>query len=286
MIDLKNVFFTYQKESTLKDISFHVGKGEFVALIGSNGAGKSTLSKLLNGLLKPCSGTVAIRGMDTKKTKSSILARHIGFLFQNPDRQICKNTIGEEIRFGLEQVLQDKVLIQQRLDSAIAYFGFDPAGNPFRLSRGERQRLALASVIAAEPEILVLDEPTTGLDYGECTQIMSIIRQLNDKGVTVVMVCHDMEVVLDFARRVLVLSEGRLIADGETREIFRQEEVLRQASILPPQIAQLALRLGRGFEQVFTVEDMAQSLVKRARPQHVSTEGRERHEGLPGLCAG
>lgn len=286
MINLKNVCFTYHKESILKDISLHIGKGEFVAIIGSNGAGKSTLSKLLNGLLKPASGTVTIQDMDTKKTKSSILARHIGFLFQNPDRQICKNTVAEEIRFGLEQILQDKAIIQQRLDSAIAHFGFDPAENPFQLSRGERQRLALASVIAAEPEILVLDEPTTGLDYSECNQIMNIIRQLNDKGITVVMVCHDMEVVLDFARRVLVLSDGRLIADGETREIFRQEEVLRQASILPPQIIQLALRLGRGFEQVFTFEDMAQSLLERTRPPHNSREGREQHAGLSGLCAG
>jgi len=275
MIDLKNVCFTYQKESTVKDISFHIGKGEFVAIIGSNGAGKTTLSKLLNGILKPCSGTVSIMGMDTKKTKTSILARHIGFLFQNPDRQICKNTVADEIRFGLEQILKDKSLIQQRLDNVIAYFGFDPAANPFRLSRGERQKLALASVIAAEPEVLVLDEPTTGLDYSECMQIMNIIRQLNEKGITVVMVCHDMEVVLDFARRVLVLSEGRLIADGETREIFRQEEVLRRASILPPQITQLALRLGEGFEQVFTVEEMARNLLARTRPQYIGTVRRE-----------
>ncbi len=286
MIDLKNVCFSYQQESTLKDISFHIGKGEFVALIGSNGAGKSTLSKLLNGLLKPVSGTVTISGMDTKKTKSSILAKHIGFLFQNPDRQICKNTVAEEIRFGLEQIFKDKLLIQQRLDSVIAGFGFNPASNPFCLSRGERQRLALASVIAAEPEIIVLDEPTTGLDYGECTHIMDTIQQLNEKGTTVVMVCHDMEVVLDFARRILVLSEARLIADGEPRKIFRQEELLKQASILPPQITRLALRLGEGFEEAFTVEEMAKSLAAKTRPQFLSREVTEPYEGISGLCAG
>lgn len=286
MIDLKNVYFTYQKENTLNDISFHIGKGEFVAVIGSNGAGKSTLSKLLNGLLKPASGTVTINGMDTKKTKSSTLARHIGFLFQNPDRQICKNTVRDEIRFGLEQVFKDKIQIQQRLDSIIERFGFDPSCNPFQLSRGERQRLALASVIAAEPEIVVLDEPTTGLDYNECIHIMGIIQQLNNRGVTVVMVCHDMEVVLDFSRRILVLSDGRLIADGATREIFRQQEALRQASILPPQIARLALRLGKGFEEAFTVEEMAQSLVARTKPQFFSKEGKQKYEGLSGLCTG
>lgn len=267
MIDVKNVCFTYQQETTLKDITFHIGKGEFVAIIGSNGAGKSTLSKLLNGLLKPASGTVTINGMDTLKTRPSTLARHIGFLFQNPDRQICKNTVADEIRFGLELVIKDKALVQQRLDHTLQHFGFDPNSNPFQLSRGERQRLALASVIAAEPEILILDEPTTGLDYRECMQIMNTIRDLNRKGVTVVMVCHDMEVVLDYAGRILVLADGRLIADGSTRDIFKKEELLQKASVLPPQIPQLALRLGQGFEDAFTVEEMAQSLVARTRPQ-------------------
>lgn len=266
MIELKDVSFTYQQENTLDNISFHIDKGEFVALIGSNGAGKSTLSKLLNGLLKPASGTVIINGMDTRKTKSSTLARHIGFLFQNPDRQICKNTVAEEIRFGLELVINDKALVQQRLDSTLQRFGFNPDSNPFQLSRGERQRLALASIIAAEPEILILDEPTTGLDYSECTQIMNTINELNSKGVTVVMVCHDMEVVLDFAERVLVVSHGRLIADGAAREIFRSAEVMQKASVMPPQITQLALRLGRGFEKSDTVPEMASAIeAKRGR---------------------
>lgn len=272
MIDVENVCFTYQQERTLDNITFHIDRGEFVALIGSNGAGKSTLSKLLNGLLKPASGTVTINGMDTRKTKSSTLARHIGFLFQNPDRQICKNTVAEEIRFGLELVIQDKALVKQRLESTLQRFGFNPDSNPFQLSRGERQRLALASIIAAEPEILILDEPTTGLDYSECTQIMNTINELNQKGITVVMVCHDMEVVLDYARRILVLSDGRLIADGSTKEIFRAEEILHKASVLPPQIPQLALRLGQGFENAFTVEEMAQSLVARTRPQFLEVK--------------
>ncbi|MBP7175758.1 MAG: ATP-binding cassette domain-containing protein [Thermoclostridium sp.] len=286
MIEMKNVCFTYQQESTLKNISFHIGKGEFVALIGSNGAGKSTLSKLMNGLLKPSSGIVTVSGMDTKKTKSSVLAKHIGFLFQNPDRQICKNTVAEEIRFGLDQILQDKVLIQQRVDKMIADFRFDPSANPFALSRGERQQLALASVIAAEPEILVLDEPTTGLDFGECSKIMGFIQQLNRQGTTVIMVCHDMEVVLDFAKRILVLSEGRLLADGDTKEIFRLEDILKQASVLPPQIAQLALRLGSGFEKLFTVEEMAKALRERTKPHLINEEGRAGHERFSGLCAG
>jgi energy-coupling factor transport system ATP-binding protein len=129
--------------------------------------------------------------------------------------------------------------------------------------------VALASIIAAEPEILILDEPTTGLDYVECMKIMSIIKKLNDKGITIIMVCHDMEIVLDFAQRVLVLAEGRLIADGKTREIFQMEEILRQASLLPPQVARLAARFG--FDDVFYVDEMTDIVLKRIKNRRKRT---------------
>lgn len=188
LINFKNVCFGYDKTETIKNISFNIEKGEFAAIVGENGAGKSTLSKLVNGLLKPDSGKVIINGMDTLTTKSSILAKHIGFLFQNPDRQICKNTVREEILFGLNLAFDDKKLIEERLKKTLKDFDFDAESNPFNLSRGERQRIALASLIAIEPEILLLDEPTTGLDYRECMCIMGIIRVLNEKGVTIIMV--------------------------------------------------------------------------------------------------
>jgi energy-coupling factor transport system ATP-binding protein len=125
MINLQNVSFSYNYEKVLSNISFHIGKGEFTAIIGSNGAGKSTLCRIMNGLIKPSSGTVTVNGMDTRTTKSSILARHIGFLFQNPDRQICKNTVGEEIRFSLNNVITDKSLIEKRLFETLSLFDFD-----------------------------------------------------------------------------------------------------------------------------------------------------------------
>lgn len=264
MVNLENVSFAYDNKSmTISNLSFNIKKGEFVAVIGSNGAGKSTLCKLLNGILKPTSGNVVINGMNTGTTKTSTLARHIGFLFQNPDRQICKNTVEEEILFGLELALNDKKLIKKRLEKVIAAFEFKRDSNPFQLSRGERQRVALASLIAVEPEILILDEPTTGLDYRECIGIMEIIKELNGRGVTVIAISHDMELVLDYAKRVLVLSEGRLIADGETKKIFRMPEVLDKASIIPAQIVQLALRLGEGFEGIFDVEEMISVISKK-----------------------
>lgn len=263
MVNLENVSFAYDKITTISNLSLNIDKGEFVAVIGSNGAGKSTLCRLLNGLLKPSSGSVVINGMDTRTTKTSTLAKHIGFLFQNPDRQICKNTIEEEIRFGLELALNDTNLINGRLEEVLRTFEFDKDSNPFNLSRGERQRLALASLIAIEPEILILDEPTTGLDYKECIGIMEIMKKLNSKGVTVIMISHDMELVLDYAKRVLVLSGGKLIADGETKKVFRMPEVLDQASILPAQIVQLALRLGEDFGNVFSVEEMIDAVGKK-----------------------
>ncbi|NLM96215.1 MAG: ABC transporter ATP-binding protein [Halanaerobiaceae bacterium] len=264
MIRLQNVCFNYDRDRTLTDISFHINKGEFAAIIGANGAGKSTLCRLLNGLLKPSSGSVEINGLDTGHTKSSVLARQIGFLFQNPDRQICRNTVAEEILFGLELLYKDREFIAERLEKVLSMFGFSAEDNPFNLSRGERQRLALASLIAVEPEILILDEPTTGLDYKECIEIMEIVREMNKKGTTVIMVCHDMEVVLDYAERVLVLSGGKLIADGETRSVFCMNDVLEQASLIPPQMASLAGRLGSGFEDVFTVEEMTELILEKS----------------------
>lgn len=268
MICFDSVCFSYPNtEATIHDLSFSIGKGEFVAIIGENGAGKTTVSKLIDGLLKPSSGTVTVAGLNTLETKTSAIARHVGFLFQDPDRQICKNTVREEIAFGLtlQGVATDE--IDRRVARVVERFGFDGDKDPFTLGRGERQRVALASILAVEPEIMILDEPTTGLDYRECMQVMEAIRALNEQGVTVVMVCHDMEVVLDFARRVLVISGGRLLADGETRAVFRDRQAMEAASVLPPQIVQVAQRLGDGFAGVAYAEEMVAAVLKRRAVQ-------------------
>ena len=180
---------------------------------------------------------------------------------RNPDRQICKNTVREEILFGLRTVRgQDgEEALQARTDEILKEFSFTGEEEPFSLSRGQRQRVALASILAVEPEILILDEPTTGLDYLECCQIMDRIRRMNEEQqVTVVMVCHDMEVVLDYARRALVMAGGRLLADGPVPEIFRDTDIMEKASILPPQMIGLGLRLGAGFESADSPEKMAE----------------------------
>lgn len=265
MIEFERVSFGYGGEPTVRDVSFRLGKGEFAAIIGENGAGKTTISKLCNGLLKPQKGRVTVCGLDTRTARASRTARSVGFLFQNPDAQICQPTIREEILFGLRLTLDDPLEREARCGQALSEFGFDGSRNPFSMSRGERQRIALASLMAANPEVMVLDEPTTGLDYRECMEIMDRIAARNRAGATVLMVCHDMEVVQDFARRVLVVAGGELIADGPVGKIMTDEQLLARASVAPAQIPRLALRLGDLFKGVFTVEQMADAIEGRVR---------------------
>lgn len=260
MLELSHVSFGYGSESTVHDVSLSVAKGKFVALLGSNGAGKSTLSKLVRGLLRPTTGSVVIDGIDTKKVKASALASKIGFLFQNPDRQICKNTVGEELTFSLTHAGIDAARGKERLTRTLEVFALDPEAAPFSLSRGERQRVALASVLVSEPDLLILDEPTTGLDYKECIQIMDYVKELNQKGVTVLMVTHDMEIALDYASRVVLMHDGRVVADGKPEEIFYDEAAMAAASLLPPQIIGLSLALDGRLGRVTTVDEMTDAI--------------------------
>lgn len=267
MIECDSVRFGYGKTKDaelIHGISLSIEDGEFVALTGENGAGKSTFSKLLAGILKPSDGKICVNGTDTKKAKNSVLAKNTGFLFQNPDRQLCTYTVRDEIAFGQKALKTGtEEEISKRTEKIIERFGFNPDEAPFSLSRGQRQRLALASIIAVEPKVMILDEPTTGLDYKECMEIMSAVKELNKNGTTVIMVCHDMELVLDFARRMIVLADGKIEADGKTLEIMRSKKILQKASLLPPQIIQIALELeekfpGRfNFENVRTADELA-----------------------------
>ena len=255
-VEFNNVSFSYNETANVQDLNVKIEKGDFIAITGANGAGKSTFSKLCNGLLKPSAGDVLVAGKNTKEEKISNLAKHIGFLFQNPDRQICCDTIEKEIAFSLRNngISEDEIKI--RIEQTVKEFNLDPKLEPFNLSRGQRQRLCLACLIALRPEILVLDEPTTGLDYRECMEMMERIRQLNKEGTTVIMVCHDMEIVLDFAKKVIVMNRGEIIAEGETREILSNKEILGKARLLLPQIAETCSYLGEGFEGIFTVDEM------------------------------
>ena len=260
MLEFKDVSFSYDTTANVQNLNVKVEKGDFIAIIGSNGAGKSTFSKLCNGLLTPTTGDVFVLNKNTRREKVSSLAKHIGFLFQNPDRQICCNTVKEEIAFSLRNNGIPEDEIKRRVKATLEEFGFDGKTEPFNLSRGQRQRLCLACLIALNPEILILDEPTTGLDYKECTMMMNRIKQLNENGTTVIMVCHDMEVVLDFAKTVVVMNRGQILEQGETRKILADTELLGKAHLLQPQIAQVSTMLGNDFTGIFTIDEMISKL--------------------------
>lgn len=244
MIEFKNVSASYDGElPILRDVGFRIPDGDFVAFVGTNGAGKSTTMRLINGLLKPSSGQVLIDGVPTTQLRTSQLAAKVSFLFQNPDRQICCSTVREELLFGLRAQGRADAEAQAKVDAMIERFGFDGDAEPFLLNRGTRQLLALASIIVMEPPVVVLDEPTTGLDFRECAKVMNVIAELNARGTTVIMVCHDMEVVADCAKRVIAMTAGQVVADGETFAVLRDRDVLARTHLLPPQMVDVSLRL-------------------------------------------
>ncbi|WP_294166655.1 energy-coupling factor ABC transporter ATP-binding protein [uncultured Senegalimassilia sp.] len=244
MIEFEKVSASYDGElPILRDVSFRIPDGDFVAFVGTNGAGKSTTMRLINGLLKPSSGQVLIDGVSTTQLRTSQLAAKVGFLFQNPDRQICCSTVREELLFGFRAQGRADVGAQAKVDAMIERFGFDGDAEPFLLNRGTRQLLALASIIVMEPPVVVLDEPTTGLDFRECAKVMDVIAELNARGTTVIMVCHDMEVVADYAKRVIAMTVGQVVADGETFAVLRDRDVLARTHLLPPQMVDVSLRL-------------------------------------------
>ena len=244
MIEFRDVCASYDATiPILKGVSFTVRDGEFVAFVGTNGAGKSTTMRLVNGLLKPESGEVLIDGVPTTQLKTSELARRVGFLFQNPDSQICSPTVREELLFGFKALGALDADAERRVDEIIDEFDFNAQDDPFLLNRGTRQLLALASIVVLAPPVVVLDEPTTGLDYRECVKVMEIIRRLHEGGTTVIMVCHDMEVVADFAERVIVMSDGQVIDEGPTFEVLRNRATLDAASLVPPQIVDISIAL-------------------------------------------
>ena len=252
IVDVAGAAYSYGTgQAGIEGINLTVRAGEILAVVGQNGAGKTTFTKLLNGLIKPSAGVVRIAGLDTRTTPVSVLASHAATLFQNPDRQLCRNTVVEEISFGLELQGAPADAARERARHVAATFGLPENASPFNLSRGQRQMVALASVVALEPELIILDEPTSGLDYRECMTVMETVRQRALDGAAVVMVCHDMEVVSDFADTLAVMAEGRLIEVGPSREVFANDALLAHARIAAPCVPALGKRLAARFHPSF-----------------------------------
>jgi energy-coupling factor transport system ATP-binding protein len=243
----------------LRGIEMSVREGEFIAILGQNGSGKTTLAKHFNGLLKPASGRMLVRGRPTTDYSHHELARLVGYVFQNPDHQIFANTVREEVGFGLKALGENSITIERRVAEALEIVELQGYGQrvPFTLTKGERQRVAVASVLAAQPQVIILDEPTTGLDYQHQRNTMEVLKRLNRSGHTVIVITHSMWVAAEYADRTIVLKDGAILLDGPTRVIFANEARLAEASLCPSSLLRLSNWLGT---EALTVQQMVKEL--------------------------
>jgi len=246
---------------TLKNISLELKHGEFLALLGHNGAGKTTLAGHLMGFFRSSSGRILLNGKDIEDYSTAQLSRQIGYLFQNPDSQIFMSSVFEEVRFGLENLKIPEDEINRRVNSALEMMELAAYRNrhPQALSRGQRQRLAVASILALEPNLLILDEPTTGQDREHIHKFLDKIRELNRLGKTVILITHDMELVAEYADRVIVLKQGEVLLDGATADVFSNTEELSAAGLIPPLPSRLSTDLrkkGFNIPQILTIPEL------------------------------
>jgi ATPase components of various ABC-type transport systems, contain duplicated ATPase len=243
---IRDLDYQYNSDQpALQGINLTIKTGEFVALIGKNGAGKTTLAKHLNGLLKPTCGDVIVEGMNTLNYDTSQLAKTIGYVFQNPDHQIFSVTVEKELEYGLKNAGYKGREIKERVDQVLKLTGLEQYRqvHPYTLGKGERQMIAVASILVIKPKILVVDEPTTGSDWAGVQTMMALISQLHLAGTTIIMISHDMDLVAQNAQRVIVLKDGGIVLDGSPQDVFSQEEILLDAAIVPPQLCRLSSQL-------------------------------------------
>lgn len=265
-IEVKQVDFVYPDGTqALYDINLEIAKGEMIALIGQNGSGKTTLSKCLNGLYKPTRGEIIVEGLNSKKGSITQMVRRVGYVFQNPDHQLFNNNCWDEVAYGPRNIQLPEDEVKERVDEAIQVVGLPKAyhqEHPFFLSKGLRQRVAIASILALRPQVIIVDEPTTGQDAKQSLEIMDFLKRLNeDLGHTVIIITHDMPIVGQYAKRVIAMGQGRVMADALTAEVFTQADVLEQTFLKPPQITQLAQAAGGlGFNPgILTVDEMVRA---------------------------
>jgi len=248
MIILDSVWFRYPSGSVaLKGVSLELDTGEIIALMGENGAGKTTLLKHLNGLLKPSAGKVLVEGVDTRETTVASLSRIVGLVFQNPDNMFFRASVMEEVTYALEQFGYTKEEAVRRGEEVLRMFGLTRYrdSSPFTLSGGEKKRLAISIVMAWMPMYIIIDEPTSGLDGLGRRALADLLLGLRDSERGVIISSHDVEFVSELATRVVLLSRGEVVADGPPDEVLTDEELLKKASLLTPQVAALFSELSR-----------------------------------------
>jgi len=246
-VEFRNVHYTYMSNvEALRGVDLVFERGEVVALMGENGSGKTTLLKHMNGLLKPKVGKVLVEGVETTSASIAELSQKVGLVFQNAEDMFFESTVYNEVAFALKNFGYEEEKVRKRVEWALRFFELEQYKDqsPFLLSGGEKKRLAMAVIFAWSPSIICLDEPTIGQDSIQKEKMMHMIKMLNMQGRTVVLASHDVEFIADLKPRVVVLSRGKVLADGKSQEILTDGGLLKKASLLPPQLVSILERLG------------------------------------------
>ncbi len=267
MIEFTDVSFSYDKKGTtvLNNLTFKIEKGEFVAIVGKNGAGKTTLLKHINGLLKPTMGEVKIEDEDIVKKPLSEMAMTVGLAFQNPNHQLFAETVQKELEFGPKNLGSDPEEIEKKIQEIAEHFGITHLleRNPLELSGGERRLVSIASVLTMNQSILVLDEPTFGQDYRQKKRLGNFLKSLSEKGITIIVVSHDLNFILDFTQRIIVVSLGEVIKDESTFDILSDETLLKKSDLAQPVLLNLAINLRKRFDDFpvsYNTEEIVENL--------------------------
>lgn len=245
-IELENCSYRYDGAiPALREVSCSIEAGTWTGIIGQNGSGKTTMAKLCNGLLQPQEGRVRVMGQDIQGRPVGEVARQVGYLFQNPDHQIFAPTVREEIAFGLRNAGISGEEMEERIQEALSLFDLEPHADepPATLGYGLRRQVTVASLFALRPSILILDEPTTGLDRGTTRSLFDRLAELHRAGHTILFITHDMRLVAERAERVLVLHRGELSLDASPRQVFAQPELMARISLAPPPVTRLSQKL-------------------------------------------
>lgn len=247
MISLHEARYIYPNGGVvaLDSMSVEIGKGEIVGVMGQNGSGKTTFTKLLNGLLRPTSGSVLVNGRNTSHYSVQALAPHVGYVFQNPNHQVFANTVAEELAFGPRNIGHTPQEVEERVAEAVEFFelGAIMQLHPYRISFPMRKLVGIASIFTMRPQVFILDEPTTGQDHKTSSVIDRLILRLSERGNTVICVSHDMPLIAHVTKRALVMWNGKLIADASPREVFSDKPTMERTHLTPPQITQLSMRM-------------------------------------------
>lgn len=265
MLTLQNINFAYQgKPPVIHDVSLNIDSGEFIAIVGRNGSGKTTLTRLIMSLLKPTVGDILFQGNIIPNSTPAKMARHIGYVFQNPDRQIFHDTVVEEASYGPKQLGYSPEQITAFVNEALAVTGLSELANsyPLSLSKGQKQRLTIASALAMQPKILILDEPTSGQDAREKDGLLQLLLTLNTRGMTILLVTHDMELLSACAKRAIVMLKGHKAFDGTVSQLFEDTTQLAHWGLTQPTALTISQQLtALGIKQTTSIQELGHELI-------------------------